>query len=527
MPAINLRNATHTPKSKSPSSKLRKIFTLLASFALAIGAFGAGIGVVYATVTISQNIQIGSGTPDLTLDGDDLYVTGTAEVDGTLAAKTGGAATFVVAASDASDRVKNQADYVADGTADDVDIQAAIDALPAAGGKVVLSEGLFNISSAINLRNGTNLEGQGIGSVNDAADDDGTTVLKATTAISIVKAEDVSYFQISDLKIRGGSTGIDIHETGGGADVRFFRLERLVINGVTEGGPNAIGLRIEGTTGGGGTGGFFMRDIHVKRVSGIGILIRHAFDFFGTNVYSIGTNDHAWQIRDSASFQLTNVRGDFAGPAGGGEFAGINLLNVNDATLTNVAADQNNGAGIRIVTSGSNIQIIGGWVRNNGTDTALATHQRAGILVQTGIDTVTIMGVHSYDDQGTPTQQYGMLDIGATHTIIGNSFSGNVIAPIRNITAGAIVRDNHGFVTESSGTSTIPSASTSVTVTHGLSVTPAAGDCSFVGAENPTNSVGTAWIDTYTSTQMTLNIENDPGASNFDGEHYLILTVRG
>jgi len=43
---------------------------------------------------------------------------------------TGRAATSFVAASNASDKSKAQADYVCDGTADDVQIQAAIAALP-------------------------------------------------------------------------------------------------------------------------------------------------------------------------------------------------------------------------------------------------------------------------------------------------------------------------------------------------------------------------------------------------------------
>ena len=43
-------------------------------------------------------------------------------------------ATLVVAASDSSDKSKAQADYICDGTADNVQIQAAIDALPAGGG---------------------------------------------------------------------------------------------------------------------------------------------------------------------------------------------------------------------------------------------------------------------------------------------------------------------------------------------------------------------------------------------------------
>ena len=55
-------------------------------------------------------------------------------------------ATLVVAASDSPTKSKAQADYVCDGTADDVQIQAAIDALPAAGGTVKLSEGTFTIA---------------------------------------------------------------------------------------------------------------------------------------------------------------------------------------------------------------------------------------------------------------------------------------------------------------------------------------------------------------------------------------------
>jgi len=52
-------------------------------------------------------------------------------------------ATFVVAASDSTTQSKAQADYVCDGTDDQVEIQAAIDALPAGGGKIFLTEGVF------------------------------------------------------------------------------------------------------------------------------------------------------------------------------------------------------------------------------------------------------------------------------------------------------------------------------------------------------------------------------------------------
>ena len=57
------------------------------------------------------------------------------------------AATLFVVASNAKDITG--ADYVCDGTADDVQIQAAIDAVALTGGVVQLSEGLFSISTRI------------------------------------------------------------------------------------------------------------------------------------------------------------------------------------------------------------------------------------------------------------------------------------------------------------------------------------------------------------------------------------------
>ena len=55
-------------------------------------------------------------------------------------------ATFIVAASDSIH--PEQADYVCDGTGDEVEIQAAIDALPTEGGTVLLLDGTFNLENA-------------------------------------------------------------------------------------------------------------------------------------------------------------------------------------------------------------------------------------------------------------------------------------------------------------------------------------------------------------------------------------------
>ena len=74
---------------------------------------------------------------------------------------------FVVAASDASNESKARADYICDGTADDVEIQAAIDSLPAVGGKVYLTEGTFNTVAKILLPDNTWLQGSGFSTVID------------------------------------------------------------------------------------------------------------------------------------------------------------------------------------------------------------------------------------------------------------------------------------------------------------------------------------------------------------------------
>lgn len=70
---------------------------------------------------------------------------------------------IVVAASAAPAKVKATADYVCDGTDDDVQIQAAVDALPAYhnGGTVELSGGTFYVGTTVDLRGAMILQGQG------------------------------------------------------------------------------------------------------------------------------------------------------------------------------------------------------------------------------------------------------------------------------------------------------------------------------------------------------------------------------
>jgi hypothetical protein len=69
-------------------------------------------------------------------------------------------ATKVVAASNSSATSAASADFVCDGTQDDVEIQAAIDSLPD-GGLIILLDGTYTLSGSIELASLVSLRGAG------------------------------------------------------------------------------------------------------------------------------------------------------------------------------------------------------------------------------------------------------------------------------------------------------------------------------------------------------------------------------
>lgn len=61
------------------------------------------------------------------------------------------------------------------------------------------------------------------------------------------------------------------------------------------------------------------------------------------------------------------------------------------------------------------------------------------------------------------------------------------------------------------GTATVLNTATTVVVTHGLGWTPVAGDIIVCPAED-VGLVTSFWVDTYTATEFTINVDQDPGA---------------
>ncbi len=90
-------------------------------------------------------------------------------------------ATFVVAAADSKNPEK--ADYVCDGIDDQEEIRSAIAALPASGGKIVLTEGTFNLTDAIySFVSNMTLEGQGVSTVLQVKNEAFTTLTQVANA---------------------------------------------------------------------------------------------------------------------------------------------------------------------------------------------------------------------------------------------------------------------------------------------------------------------------------------------------------
>ena len=164
-------------------------------------------------------LLVGCAEPGLTLTLGSAGPPGPTTVDGINVVR---GATFVVAASDSSPQSRAQADYVADGVDDQVEIQAAIDTLPAGGGTVLLLEGTYLLegdspydSSIVIMptKDSVSLIGSGFSTVLKVVDNytGGATMVLGT---SQVEGYRVDNFRVAHLKIDGN------YENAGAADMK-------------------------------------------------------------------------------------------------------------------------------------------------------------------------------------------------------------------------------------------------------------------------------------------------------------------
>lgn len=211
-----------------------------------------------ATALFSAGAQTGWVFKDFRTDAGFITMANDTVVDrvwnNTTLVMPAGASTIIVASVNATASEKAAAHFIADGAADDVEIQAAINALPVTGGTVSLVGTAFNLnagltigngsSAAVSTRNGIVLHGQGSGV------DDGAfpapyggatgTILRyvggATTSVVTVSGA-INGVQITDLAIDANGlagTGLNV------INAIQSTFEQINISGYT-----SIGLQVK------------------------------------------------------------------------------------------------------------------------------------------------------------------------------------------------------------------------------------------------------------------------------------------
>lgn len=187
--------------------------------------------------------------------------------------------------------------------------------------------------------------------------------------------------------------------------------------------------------------------------------------------------------------------------------AGLYIVLSSTGNLDNVSITGNNfhdspqGLHIHGTSTGKIQQVL---IANNHFDDAVLA-----MYIEDLADELLIVGNVVYGE----TTSIRIDDTVTNYRVLDNRFSADTV--IDSVGTG-VYRNNAGYVTENSGTGTINSGATTAVITHGLDYTPTAQDIIVTLKENPTNTVGSVWVDTITATQFTVNVESDPGASNLD-----------
>ena len=183
-------------------------------------------------------VDIDLGSVDITdftvvTDGGTVILDGNVMASGVALKPT---ATVVVCSSTA--RGGNLCDYIADGTDDNVQIQAAIDLMTtdgvSKGGRIFLTEGTFNISDSLSVdMGGVELIGSGIVS----------TVIKAKNSLNkdmIVLNVNVAdqFFALKDLTVNGNdsnnTSGRCFYDSQGSAEIWDVHIDHVFFTGCTD-----------------------------------------------------------------------------------------------------------------------------------------------------------------------------------------------------------------------------------------------------------------------------------------------------
>jgi hypothetical protein len=301
-----------------------------------------------------------------------------------------------VASADASAAVKAGADYVCDGTADQVQINSAlIDAAPLTSrnasspagakqmGRVQLSGGRFNIAAPIEMHTGTALWGCGNLTELRAVSNNGTGII--TLAYPSAHLVEVAHLYIYGNSSSGGScNGIDFDMTSSGSTSTYpdtnpdsdHYIHSCYLDQFTGGaGRTAVRLWASGTA---NNRGNIIRDLQIRDCTGNGVELSAASDSFisgchigGTDIgYRIATGNT--KISSCKSFYsntyglyMTSGRGLIAGFESQDDASGV-YVTAGPVAMTSIIADTSSGFGIRVGASYISLSGFEVFVRGGG-----------------------------------------------------------------------------------------------------------------------------------------------------------------
>lgn len=451
---------------------------------------------------------------------------------------------------------------VGDGSTDDTSaIQATINAVGAAGGGTVyFPAGTYKISSKLTVaNNGVYLVGAGRR---------GTTLSPTAMSTDHILFDTVSNGGLSHLAIIPSGA-----QTGSTASVRVLNCNRVVLDSflifgncqtgvVCDGGAiqfltTISNFQIDSCAFSGiqvGNGANFAQDTTifegVVANCSVGILLTHCSGVYATSIdvlscinNGIASFPATGHIVSACFFTAvladttTNGNG-FAFFNNGGKISDINLVNCwgsscfldglvcgtnCDGILISSSRFINNRRNGIYLQGGTNYTITGNQIGMNSMSGSGAYH---GIAIASNISHFTIENNFSGGPLGkigaiSPNLQgYGILiNSGASnlYNIIGNDLTGNVSGGISNgsSSTGRHIYGNLGYTTIESGSAFIAAGASSVTVTHGLSVTPTAPEISITA--NSAMGSNPFYLDTtsITSTVFIVRVAIAVAANSF------------
>jgi len=413
-----------------------------------------GIAMGATTSWLWLDVDDGSGTvyavrtPDSYLPLDEGYMV----VGGENVTRS---ATFTVASSTSSQR----ADYVCDGTDDQIEIQAAIDALPVNGGKVLLLEGLFILSTPLfppaagNVYRHYYVEGQGkTGTILQLADNSSCSVVE--------QGSGTGNLHLSNLWLNGNkanqSSGNGINATG-----MFVWLDDVTISHIKQ-----DGIYCDGYTALGNLKGY---DITIEICDGYGIQSVGSHNWMVDRLYIDNcSGDKALGLADCHEFKLSDVNIDTNSISGA---AVVDLYDCTRNFFEFTYIGDNNGGGLRLSGATEGNVIIVGSCEDNNIDNQWATSNI--MLSGANVKNNTLI----VNCNGNPGTGQADWDIGFTSAPSGNIIIGRVSAlgvadagSSPNFTQENTLILGTSFVTANRGISLGTGAQQ--TIAHGLAFTP-------------------------------------------------------